>query len=692
MTTLRIDLETYSSRDIRDGVHAYVEAADFTILLMAYAFGEEPVAVIDFANGESIPADVADAITNPAILKSAFNAAFEITCLRKYLGNDHICATQWVCTSVRALYLGLPGKLSDVGQVIGLPIEQQKLRHGAALIRYFCVPCKPSQANGMRTRNLPHHDPQKWALFKQYCEGDVIAERAIAQKIEKFPLPAIEQRLWELDQRMNNYGILVDRALVDAAIEADAIAREQLVAEAVKLTQLPNPNSRDQLLAWLREAENDAGINDLTKKSIPALLEKTESDIVRRVLELRQALSKTSVAKYQAIARSVCQDQRLRGLTQFYGANRTGRWAGRIVNIQNLPQDHLPDLSLARELIRQRRFDDLDLLFGSVPDTLSQLIRSMFIAPAGHRFIVADFSAIEARVAAWLAACQWRLNVFRTHGKIYEASAEQMFKLPQGSVTKSSPYRVKGKISELALGFGGGVNALKTMGGLELGLSEPELERIKLAWRESNPEIVRYWYDCEHAAKQAVLERTRVKVNAGPSAWATLGAGHNRHQQIQHHAEIVFIYQSGFLFITLPSGRQLAYVKPRIEADDLYLASSNTEPYLAAKRGALTYEGLDQRTKRWTRMPTWGGRLFENIVQAIARDCLREAMLALDARGYQQIVTVHDEIVIEAPEGFGSLDEVMQVMGTSPSWAHDLPMRADAFETQFYGKEPVNGP
>lgn len=690
MTTLRIDIETFSSRDIRDGVHAYAEAADFTVLLMGYAFDEEPVVVIDLASGESIPASVIDALTDPGIVKTAYNAAFEIACLGKYLGDDRISATQWRCTSVRALYLGLPGKLSEVGKVVGLPIEQQKLRHGAALIRYFCVPCKPTASNGMRVRNLPHHDPEKWSLFKSYCAGDVIAERAIAQKLDKFPLPEIEQRLWQLDQRMNNHGILVDRALVDAAIDADATSRDQLIAEAERLTQLPNPNSRDQLLAWLREAENDTEITDLTKKSIPVLLEKTESDIVRRVLEIRQALSKTSVAKYQAIARSVCHDHRLRGLTQFYGANRTGRWAGRIVNFQNLPQDHLPDLPLARELLRQRRFEDLYLLFGSVPDTLSQLIRSMFIAPENHRFIIADFSAIEARVAAWLAACQWRLDVFCTHGRIYESSAEQMFKLPSGSVTKSSPYRVKGKIAELALGFGGGVNALKTMGGLALGLSEPELERIKLAWRETNPEIVQCWYDYERAAKQAVVERTRVKVNVGPLARVTSGAGHDAHHQLQHRAAIVFTYQSGFLFITLPSGRQLAYVKPRIEVEDLYVGGNGTEPYLAAKRGALTYEGQDQRTKRWTRIPTWGGKLFENIVQAIARDCLREAMLSLDARGYQQIVTVHDEIVIQAPNGFGSADDVMQVMGTPLSWARDLPLRADAFETPFYGKEPVN--
>jgi DNA polymerase bacteriophage-type len=403
---------------------------------------------------------------------------------------------------------------------------------------------------------------------------------------------------------------------------------------------------------------------------VPKVLAGTDSDVVKRVLEIRQELAKTSVTKFQAMARAACADDRIRGLTQFYGANRTGRWAGRLVQVQNLPQNKLKDIDLARNLVIDGRFDELEFLYGNVPDTLSQLIRTAFIAEQDRRFIVVDFSAIEARVIAWLAWCAWRLEVFKTHGKIYEASAEQMFKLPAGSVTKKSPYRQKGKIAELALGYQGGAGALKTMGALDMGILEEELEPIKEAWREANPEIVDLWYVCERAAKQAVGSRTGITL--------PIAAG---------RAKLAFTYESGFLFITLPSGRRLAYVKPRIEGEDLYREKADGSRYVIASAGSLTYEGLDQKTKQWTRLTTYGGKLVENITQAIARDCLRESMLAIDEAEYQQLTTVHDEIVIEAHDDFGSLKEVEEIMGRPIAWAPDLPLRGDGFETKYYMKE-----
>ena len=489
MTTLRIDLETYSSVDLKKcGVHKYVESDDFEILLLAYAFDDEAVRVLDLAQGclESEYQRVVSALKDPRITKTAYNAAFELACMSKHLG-EALDVTQWRCTSVHGLYLGLPGNLAELGKVMGLSEDKQKLGSGWSLIRYFCIPCKPTRSNNGRTRNLPQHDPAKWELFIEYCRRDVETEREIAKKLARFPVPDKEWKLWHLDQRMMNQGVLVDRALVHAAIEADEITKQRLTAEAVALTKLDNPNSRDQLLAWLQEEMEDDTIEDLTKKTVPKLLEATDSKVVERVLRIRQELAKTSVSKFHAMARSVCKDGAIRGLTRFYGANRTGRWAGQIVQVQNLPQNKLRDLDLARELLIARQFDELEFLYGSVPDVLSQLIRTAFVARLGRRFIPVDFSAIEARVIAWLAWCEWRLEVFKTHGMIYEASAEQMFKLPAGSVTKKSPYRQKGKIAELALGFQGGAGALKTMGALDMGIAESELDPIKDAWRAANP-------------------------------------------------------------------------------------------------------------------------------------------------------------------------------------------------------------
>ncbi|CAB4159602.1 bifunctional 3'-5' exonuclease/DNA polymerase [uncultured Caudovirales phage] len=671
MITLRIDLETYSDVDLKKcGVHKYAESPNFQIMLFGFKFGDGQVRVIDLMAGEKIPPHILSALDDPTVLKTAYNAAFEITCLSRHLGRQ-LDVTQWRCTSVHALYLGLPGNLSDVGKVVGIAPDKQKMAVGWGLVRYFCIPCKPTKKNGGRTRNLPQHEPEKWRTFVDYCKRDVESEDSIAAKLARFPVPEVEWKLWHLDQRMMNRGVKVDRELVDAAIECDAIFKERLMAEAVRLTGLDNPNSRNQLLAWLQEAEDDDTILDLTKKSVPKILESTNSDVTRQVLALRQELSKTSVSKFHAMARAMCADDCVRGLTQFYGANRTGRWAGRIVQVQNLPQNKLKDIDLARQLLKARDYELLSMMFGTVPDTLSQLIRTAFVARPASRFIPVDFSAIEARVIAWMAWCEWRLEVFKTHGKIYEASAEQMFGLPPGSVTKKSPYRQKGKISELALGYQGGAGALKTMGALEMGLTEEELEPIKVAWRTANPEIVSLWYACERAAKQAVGSKAVVPL--------TIAGGRTK---------LVFAYESGFLTITLPSKRKLFYVKPRLETEDLYRETSAGGRYILASAGSLTYEGMDQKTKQWTRLPTYGGKLVENITQAVARDCLAESMLALDAEGYPQLFTVHDEDIVELPYSSPKgLKDVEAVMGRSIAWAKDLPLRGDGFETEYYMKE-----
>jgi len=669
MTTLRIDLETYSDVDLKKcGVHKYVESDNFEVMLFGFKWGTGQACVIDLAQGQALPEHIVAALDDPTITKTAYNAAFEIACLSKHFGRQ-LDVTQWRCTSVHALYLGLPGSLGDVGKVLGLEDDKQKLASGWALIRYFCLPCKPTLKNGGRTRNLPLHDPDKWALFKEYCARDVDSEDEIAMKIAKFSVPEQEWKLWHLDQRMMNKGVMVDRELVNAAIECDGIFKERMTKEAIALTGLDNPNSRDQLLSWLQTEEDDDTIVDLTKKSVPKVLESTDSATVRRVLELRQEMAKTSVSKYHAMARAMCdKDDSVKGLTQFYGANRTGRWAGRLVQVQNLPQNKLRDIDLARNLLKARDYETLEMLFGNVPDTLSQLIRTAFVAREGCRFIIVDFSAIEARVIAWMAWCQWRLDVFATHGKIYEASAEQMFNLPVGSVTKKSPYRQKGKISELALGYQGGAGALKTMGALEMGLTEDELEPIKDAWRAANPEIVQLWYSCERSAKEAVLGKKSVTL---------LLAGKK--------ASLVFAYESGFLTIQLPSKRKLFYVKPRIEAEDLVRETSAGGKFIAARAGSLTYEGQDQKTKQWTRLSTYGGKLVENITQAVARDCLAESMLALDDAGYTQLATVHDEIIMEMKDR--SLTEAEEIMGEAIAWAPGLPLRGDGFETKYYMKE-----
>ena len=681
MTTLRIDLETYSSANLpKVGVHKYVEADDFEIMLFGYKYGTGQPHVIDLAAGEEIPAHIILALYDPKILKTAYNAAFELACLNTHL-IDPLDVTQWRCTSVHALYLGMPGNLADVGKVVGLSGDKQKMSIGWSLIRYFCIPCKPTKVNGGRTRNRSQHDPAKWQLFKEYCARDIESEDAIAQKLAKFPVPDSEWKLWHLDHRMMTKGAKLDRDLVEAAIECDGIVRQRTLNEAMRLTGLDNPNSRNQLIAWLQEEEDDDTIADLTKKTVPVLLANTDSDVVRRVLELRQELAKTSVSKYHAMARAMSDvDDCVRGLTQFYGANRTGRWAGRIVQVQNLPQNKLKDIDAARRLLKTRDYETLELLFGNVPDTLSQLIRTAFIPRQGATLMPVDFSAIEARVIAWLAWCTWRLDVFKTHGMIYEASASTMFKVPiesiqaivNGKKIKGSnyPLRQKGKIAELALGYQGGAGALKTMGALAMGLTEDELDPIKVAWREANPEIVKLWYAVEGAAQHAVANHSNevLRIASG-------------------RAEIVFTWESGFLTIKLPSGRKLFYVKPRIEGVDLVRENSKTGAhYVVARAGSLTYEGMDQKTKTWTRLPTYGGKLVENITQAIARDCLAESMLALDEAGFDQLFTVHDEDIIESYQP-DDLKKIEAIMGRDLTWAPGLPLRADGFSTPYYMKE-----
>lgn len=595
MTALSIDLETYSDLDINKvGVYKYVESPAFEILLFAYAFDNEGVTLIDFTKGEVLPQDVLRALTDMSILKTAFNANFEMTCIEKHF-NIQCLPQQWECTMVKALTLGLPTSLAMVSNALKFKEDKRKMKEGKDLIRYFCGPCKPTKTNGIRTRNLPEHAPEKWETFVAYCKQDVVVEREIRQKLSRYETTKREKQLWDLDQKINDRGVEVDTVLVEAAIELDQEYTNSLKREAKELTGLKNPNSVAQLKKWI-SGKVGFEVNSLNKDSIPELKEKTNNPDVIRLLELRQKMSKTSVKKYKAIKVSKGSDNRVRGLLQFYGANRTGRWAGRLVQVQNLPRNKIKDLDLARELVRDRELDILDFAYGNVPDILSQLIRTAFIPKDGCRFIVSDFSAIEARVIAWLAKESWRIDVFNTHGKIYEASASQMFSVPVDSITKDDPLRQKGKIAELALGYGGSVGALTSMGALEQGLEEDELQPLVTTWRQANPNITKFWWDCDKAAKKAIKERTTVSMQFG----------------------IKFIYDPGVLFIQLPSGRKLAYIRPKIE------------PHQTFSGDKITYEGMNQTTKKWERINTYGPKIVENIVQAVARDCLREAMFNVD--------------------------------------------------------------
>ena len=646
MKTLSIDLETYSSADIgKTGVYRYSESSDFEILLFGYSIDGAPVQLVDLTCGERVPEEVRDALSDPSVTKWAFNASFERICLSRWLGlpsGTYLEPDQWRCSMIWSAYLGLPLSLAGVGAV--LKLDKQKLDTGKDLIRYFCKPCRPTKKNGGRTRNLPRHDPGKWEQFKSYNLRDVETEMEIQKKLARFPVPEFVWDEYHLDQEINDRGIRVDMQMVENAIDVDGWSRFDLKTQLQDLTALENPNSVAQMKAWL--TQHGMEIESLGKKEVAAMLKDAPPDM-REALILRQQLAKSSVKKYQAMQNCVCADGRAHGMFMFYGANRTGRFAGRLVQLQNLPQNHMDDLEQARALVRSADYDSLKLLYDSVPDVLSELIRTAFIPYEGGKFIVADFSAIEARVIAWMADEKWRLEVFRNGGDIYCASASQMFGVPVEKHGINGHLRQKGKIAELALGYGGSVGALKAMGALEMGIPEEELKPLVDAWRDANPNITELWWDVDRAVKEAVDLRTTSETHG-----------------------IQFVYESGFLFICLPSGRRLAYVKPRI-GENRFGGES------------VTYEGVGG-TKKWERLESYGPKFVENIVQALSRDILCYAMKTL--RCCNIVAHVHDEIIIEADPRV-SLEAVCEQMGRTPPWAKGLILRADGYETPFYKKD-----
>lgn len=646
MQTLSIDLETYSDQPLaKTGVYRYVESPDFEILLFAYSVDGGPVRQIDLACGEKIPPTILAALEDDKVTKWAFNANFERICLSHFLGyptGDYLKPDSWKCSMVWAAYMGLPLSLEGAGAVLGL--EKQKLSEGKDLIKYFCQPCAPTKSNGQRTRNLPKHSPDKWLAFKRYNIRDVETEMSIQARLSKYPVPDSVWEEYHLDQEFNDRGVGLDMELVRQAIQMDGRSRSELTQAMKELTSLDNPNSVQQMKQWL--ADNGMETDTLGKKAVAELL-KTAPPQLQKVLTLRQQLAKSSVKKYQAMETAVCSDGRARGMFQFYGANRTGRWAGRIIQMQNLPQNHLHDLSEARSLVRAGDFDALEMLYEDVPDTLSQLIRTAFVPQENRKFIVADFSAIEARVIAWLAGEKWRQDVFAEGKDIYCASASQMFGVPVEKHGVNGHLRQKGKIAELALGYGGSVGALKAMGALEMGLSEDELPALVSAWRQSNPKIVQFWWAVDRAVMDAVNRKTTTKTHG-----------------------IVFSARNGMLFITLPSGRSLAYVKPKIGTNKF-------------GGDCITYEGVGG-TKKWERLDSYGPKFVENIVQATSRDILCYAMRTL--RCCSIVMHIHDEVVIEADRRM-SLQAVCDQMGRTPPWAKGLRLRADGYETDFYKKD-----
>ena len=646
MKSISIDIETYSSINLgKSGVYRYAENDDFEILLFAYSVDGGEVKVVDLANGEKIPRSIIDALKDDEIIKWAFNAMFERVCLSKFLGLEtgkYLNPSSWRCSMVWSAYMGLPLSLESVGAVLGL--EKQKLTEGKDLIRYFCIPCKPTKANGGRTRNFPKHDRDRWQRFKEYNARDVETEMLIQEKLFKFPVPDFIWKEYEMDQIINDRGIAIDMDFVKQAVYIDGVSSENLMTVMQDITKLENPNSVQQMKGWL--LENGIETESLGKKAVAKLLESAKEPY-KTVLELRQKLAKSSIKKYAAMKNAVCGDGRARGMFQFYGANRTGRFSGRLIQLQNLPQNHMKDLGEARSLVRSKNTEALELLYEDVPDTLSQLIRTSFIPKKDKKFIVADFSAIEARVIAWLANEKWRIDVFADGGDIYCASASQMFNIPVEKNGINGHLRQKGKIAELALGYGGSIGALKSMGALDMGLKEEELQPLVYAWRQSNPNITKLWWDVDRAAKNCVKEKIPTETHG-----------------------IKFIYQSGMLFIVLPSGRKLAYVKPRMGEN---------------KFGgeAVTYEGVGG-TKKWERIESYGPKFVENIVQGISRDILCHAMKSL--KDYYIVAHVHDEIIIEANMD-ASLSQVCEEMAKTPSWAKGLLLGADGFECLFYQKD-----
>src|SRR5690625_271507 len=644
MITLAIDIETFSSVDLKkSGVYPYAESDDFEILLFAYAFNDDPVECIDLAQEEKLPQEVAQALTDPDIKKTAFNANFERTCIAAHFDIE-TDPRQWECTAVHALTLGLPGYLAGVAKA--LKMDEQKDSAGTALINYFSKPCKPTKVNEGRTRNLPEHDLERWEQYKHYNIQDVVVERDMKRKMSKFSPSDFEQRLWTLDQEVNDRGIYLDNGLVEHAIACDTGSRKRLMAEAKEITGLSNPNSVAQLQKWMAEQGTEAP--NMQAETVTRLIDEVENAEVKRVLQIRQEMSKTSIKKFQAMENARCDDGRIRGLMQFYGANRTGRWAGRLVQVQNLPRNVMEydDLDAARNLLKAGDYDVMEVLYERVPDVLSQLIRTGLIPKPGNRLIVSDFSAIEARAIAWFAGEQWRQDEFNGHGKIYEASAAQMFDVPIEGVTRESGLRDKGKVAELALGYQGAVGALKQMGAVSMGMSDDEMAMITKTWRAANPNIVKFWYDVGGAALKAVREKTVEKLQHG----------------------LTFSVEAGILFIQLPSGRRLAYPRPTIEKNKF-------------DRDAIHFDGARSRES------TYGGKLVENIVQATARDCLAESLIRLDDAGYNIVFHVHDEAVIEAKKGVGSLKDVEDIMGQPIYWAPGLPLGAEGFETHYYMKD-----
>lgn len=652
--TLSIDLETYSEIDIaKCGSFRYIDDESFEILLLGYAFDDEPVTVIDLTADEEVPADFLAALYDPEVTKTAWNCAFERFGLWKHFGR-YCPPEQWSDTMILSAVCGLPLGLGDAGKALRLEADEAKDREGKALIRYFCSPCRPTKVNGGRTRNLPQHDTDKWALFIEYNRQDVVAERTIRKRLLRWEPDSLEHRFWCLDARINERGMRVDRELVHNAIAMDARYKAELTKQAVAISGLENPNSVAQIKQWLLEQEG-IEVPSLNKKVVAEVVSQLNGERAKQFMALRARLAKSSTKKYEAMERSACADAHIKGCFQFYGANRTGRFAGRLVQLQNLPQNHMEDLAVARSLVRDNDYETVRLLYDSVSDTLSELIRTALIPEPGHRFIVADFSAIEARVIAWIAGEQWRLDVFRNGGDIYCASASQMFHVPVVKHGENGHLRQKGKIAELALGYGGGANALKAFGADKMGMTEEEMVNTVDLWREASPRVCALWRALERAAIRCVVHKT---------------------PQVSAIGGIRFEMECGILWMTLPSGRRIAY----------YGAEYGPSKFHRDRR-ALSYMGVDQKTKRWGRVETWGGKLAENVTQATARDCLRDTMLALEDAGYDIRAHVHDEVIISEPRDGRTVEDVSGIMGRELPWASGLPLRGDGYACDFYMKD-----
>lgn len=653
---LSIDIETKSSVDIsKAGAYRYAESEDFQILLFAYKWDDNQVELVDFAAGEQLPQEVSFALQDPNVIKHAYNAAFEWYCLNQAGFKTQI--EQWRCTMFHGLFCGYPAGLDAAGKAIGLPQDKQKLATGKALIKYFCTPCTPTKSNGYRSWNLPHHAPEKWELFKEYCRQDVVTEYEILKRLQYFKVPEEEEMLWQMDIRMNAFGVRADADIISGALAIDEISNTELTEEARQITGLENPNSPSQLIPWLQE-HTGMDVPNLQKATVADMLEEDLPPDAHRVLEIRQQLGKTSNKKYVTMAEAYCSDGRIRGLMQIYGASRTGRWAGRLVQMQNLPRNYIGTLDLAREMVKKRDYQGIKLIYGNVADTLSQLIRTAFIPSKGNKFVVADFSAIEARVIAWLAGETWVNKVFATHGKIYEATASQMFHVPMDKISKGNPeysLRQKGKVATLALGYQGGTPALISMGALKMGLSEDELPDIVTRWRKANPHIVSLWGRIEEAALSVMRTAQPETVNG-----------------ITFSLEADLVWGLSAFTITLPSGRKLYYPQPFLEKNKF-------------GKDALHYHSLNSQ-KKWSVDSTYGGKLTENIVQAIARDCLAETLIRIEEKGLQVVFHVHDEVIIDAPMNV-TVDEICDLMAQPISWAPGLILKGAGFESNYYMKD-----